>query len=440
MTVFWLYSAALSLLAAAFLIVPLLRQSAVETAAEAERRRQNIQIFKERLKELDAEQAAGRLDDLALAEIKLELEQTLLDDAGAGEIPKESTTLQAAKVSRLWLVLPVLLIGLSYGLYFEWGAFEAQKQVEAMRFAPDELSQAKEAANQGDMTSLVEQLHQKLMQAPDNIEGWTLLARSAMNIENYALAAESYQRVVDSLVRHGEQPSAAYGLLAQAQYFRDAGMSEAANKSLEMALSLDPDELNALGLRAIHAFDKQDYALAAVLWQRLLEVAPEHPARASIEAGIMRAISLSKDANPDSQAQSLQEGKVVQQTTDQESRDDTASGPSIRVNVSLASELAGEVRPEDTVFIFARAETGPPMPLAASRHRVAELPLQVVLSDANAMSPMLKLSSAQRVSVVARISKSGQPVAHAGDLQGSTEGVELDGTVALSITIDETVQ
>ncbi|TNC82428.1 MAG: c-type cytochrome biogenesis protein CcmI [Oleiphilus sp.] len=440
MTVFWLYSAALSLLAAAFLIVPLLRQSAVGTAAEAERRRQNIQIFKERLKELDAEQAAGRLDDLALAEIKLELEQTLLDDAGAGEIPKESTTLQAAKVSRLWLVLPVLLIGLSYGLYFEWGAFEAQKQVEAMRFAPDELSQAKEAANQGDMTSLVEQLHQKLMQAPDNIEGWTLLARSAMNIENYALASESYQRVVDSLVRHGEQPSAAYGLLAQAQYFRDAGMSEAANKSLEMALSLDPDELNALGLRAIHAFDKQDYALAAVLWQRLLEVAPEHPARASIEAGIMRAISLSKDANPDSQAQSLQEGKVVQQTTDQESRDDTASGPSIRVNVSLASELAGEVRPEDTVFIFARAETGPPMPLAASRHRVAELPLQVVLSDANAMSPMLKLSSAQRVSVVARISKSGQPAAQAGDLQGSTEGVELDGTVALSITIDETVQ
>lgn len=440
MTTFWVYSGALSLLAAAFLLVPLMKRPAGDCASEAERKRQNVLIFKERLKELESELASGRLDDEAFAELKLELEQTLLDDASVREARDEGQVSAGrtgdSAINKGWFVLTVLLTLVSYALYFQWGAYKEQQQLEAMRFAPEELNKAKTAARQGDMNSLVDQLHQKLKDAPDNIEGWTLLARSAMNVENYALAVDSYQTVLDSLERRGESAAPVYGLLAQAQYFRDGGMSDAAGRSLGKALALDANEINAIGLEAIHAFDGGNFARAAELWERLLTIAPEHPARTSIEAGISRARNLAQLSSTEGAKMEVGVNSVatpVQSTG-------TESAPSIRVQVSLSEDLAALSEPDDILFIFARSETGPPMPLAASRHRVSELPLEVVLSDANAMSPMLTLSSAERVSVVARISKSGQPVAQPGDFQGSQDAVILAPGVAVSLTIDEVVQ
>jgi hypothetical protein len=94
------------------------------------------------------------------------------------------------------------------------------------------------------------------------------------------------------------------------------------------------------------------------------------------------------------------------------------STKSIKVTVSLSPALAGRPSPTDTVFIFARAAQGPKMPLAIVRKQVRDLPITVTLDDSMAMVPDMKMSSFPQVVIGARVSKSGDAVPKAGDLEG----------------------
>ena len=107
--------------------------------------------------------------------------------------------------------------------------------------------------------------------------------------------------------------------------------------------------------------------------------------------------------------------------------------------VTLSPALAGKAAPADTVFIFARDAQGQKTLLAVLRKQVKDLPLQFTLDDSMAMQPQAKLSGFDQIAVVARISKSGNPIAQPGDLQGLTGAVK-PGAKGLSIVIDTVVQ
>jgi cytochrome c-type biogenesis protein CcmH len=98
-----------------------------------------------------------------------------------------------------------------------------------------------------------------------------------------------------------------------------------------------------------------------------------------------------------------------------------AKALSIDVQVSLAPELQKSAGPNDTVFIYAQALSGPKMPLAIVRKQVSELPLTVSLTDAMAMMPTMKLSNFEQVKLLARISKTGEAMQQPGDLIGVIE-------------------
>ncbi|MDH5208299.1 MAG: c-type cytochrome biogenesis protein CcmI, partial [Burkholderiaceae bacterium] len=102
--------------------------------------------------------------------------------------------------------------------------------------------------------------------------------------------------------------------------------------------------------------------------------------------------------------------------------------------VTLSASLAGQVKPTDAVFVFARPTDGR-MPIALVRAQAKDLPLKFTLDDTQAMSPEVKISGFEQVVIAARVSKSGSAMPAKGDLEGLTPPVKV-GSNGVSITID----
>ena len=93
----------------------------------------------------------------------------------------------------------------------------------------------------------------------------------------------------------------------------------------------------------------------------------------------------------------------------------------IHLHVTLAPALAGKLPANASLFVFVPAPQGGP-PLAAKRS-AASLPQDVDLSAADSMIEGRGVQPGQKVSVIARISTSGSPISHSGDLYGQIEYV-----------------
>lgn len=106
------------------------------------------------------------------------------------------------------------------------------------------------------------------------------------------------------------------------------------------------------------------------------------------------------------------------------------------MEVSLAEPLWPNADVNDSIFIYAKAISGPPMPLAAHRARARDLPLTITLDDSMAMVPAMKLSGFPEVTVGARLSKSGQAMPQRGDLEGEVTPVQPGQADIVKIVID----
>jgi cytochrome c-type biogenesis protein CcmH len=109
---------------------------------------------------------------------------------------------------------------------------------------------------------------------------------------------------------------------------------------------------------------------------------------------------------------------------------------SVTGSVSAAPDIAARIGAGDTLFIFARAEGGPRMPLAIVRASAQKLPTAFTLDDSQAMSPATRLSSAEAVRIEARVSRSGNAAPQPGDLVG-TSGVVKPGARDVKIVLDK---
>ena len=392
---FWLAAGLLLLVALSFLLIPVLRERRAQR--EEDRTALNVALYQERVAELQAQQAEGVLDAVQLDSGRAEAARELLADT-------EGVT--APRVSRLGKPLPllaaVLVPVLGLGLYLHFGAAD---KVELTR----EFAQAPQS-----MEEMTRRLERAVAAQPDSAEGLYFLGRTYMAQDRPADAAKMFERAANLA---GRQPEL-LGQWAQAQYFADGKKwSEQIQKLTDEALKADPKEVTSLGLLGIAAFEGERYQEAIDYWNRLLaQLPPDDNSRAALQGGIERAAERLKASG----------GKVAE-----------AAAPKaalLKVSVDLASELKSKVQPGDSVFIFARATSGPPAPLAAKRLTVADLPVTVELGDADAMMPQLKLSNFPEVQLVARISRAGQPTA--GEWIGRSGPVASSTTAPQKLTID----
>jgi cytochrome c-type biogenesis protein CcmH len=115
-----------------------------------------------------------------------------------------------------------------------------------------------------------------------------------------------------------------------------------------------------------------------------------------------------------------------------------AAGKTISGTITVKPELAAKIGSGDTLFVFARPADGPRMPLAALRASAGKFPFEFRLDDSLGMGGA-SLSATPSVVVEARVSKTGEVRAQAGDLFGRA-GPVAPGASGLAIVIDSTVQ
>ncbi|MCP5160387.1 MAG: c-type cytochrome biogenesis protein CcmI [Hahellaceae bacterium] len=439
---FWIATILMTLLAAVFVVYPALRKSPSLAHANEARRHQNILVFKDRLAELEADFNAGNLDQHQYKALKAELEASLLNDVQTEKqvTPGADKYLTRSALFTLSGIVTVALVAGSYGLYDHWGAVEDVENYQAwLKNSPDGSA---EGASAEDMMNLIVRLKERLEQSPDNVDGWYMLARSSMSIERYDLATDAFVQLAMALERAEEDASAAYGLAAQASFFSTEGRLEGdTRKWLDKAIELNPDEINALGLLGIEAMENARFEEAVSYWSRILELQPDHPSRDSIIAGINNARERMGMGPLESGAfNSVASGKTEMTMSDAAPDTEVLAGEGrVAVEVSLEPALISQISASDTLFVFATA-VDQRMPMAIKRMSVSALPVKLVLDDSLAMGPMTKISTAQEVTLVARVSKSGTAAASPGDLEGRLSPVQVGSGEVIKLTINTLVQ
>ena len=419
MTLFWILCAVLLIVALPFVVWPLWRKTA--TNNDVLRDAANLEILRDQATELEADLNNSLLTQESFEQGRRELQVRLLDEVKTTEAPATEPR-NPARI--LAIVLAVLIPLGSVLLYLQIGNFKAMLPQQQQGEGAEGFGVLRSEA-------ALQELEAKLVKLPENPDGWLMLARSYTELQRYSDAVRAYEQLV-KLVPNEAQIWTNYAD-AMAMNNNQSLLGEP-TKFINKALSLDPENTTALALAGSSDMERGDYVAAITHWQKLVSLLPpDYPQIQMIHDGINQA----------REYLSQQKGgrEMLAKLPAANTPEKVAANPALAITgrVSLSPALLAKAAPTDFVFILARAAEGPKMPLAVIRKQVKDLPLEFTLDDSMAMQPQMKLSGFDKVVVLARVSKSGTPMAQAGDLEG-TAGIVKPGTKGLNITIDSTVK
>lgn len=382
--------------------------------AGVERQAVNLGVLRAQRDELERDRESGRLDAQAYSKAMEELERRALEDVGQAPSTAAATVRGIGARPRLALGIGLGLPAVVVAMYMALGE-------------PTVITGAKPATDNGShalspeqIQGMVERLSEKLQSNPNDGPGWLMLARSYSVLGRYPESVAAYGRAAGLMPPDGQMLADFADTVAMAQGKKLQGEPE---RLVRQALDVDPKNLKALALLGTAYFERQDYKAAIGEWQKVLALVPPE---SNVAAGIQGSV---RDAeNRLARAGGAPEGVAKSAT-------EAASAASVSGIVAIEPSLSGRFAPGDTVFVFARAEQGPRMPLAIIRKTVADLPFHFTLDDSLAMSPNFRLSQQARVVVGARISKTGDALPRPGDWQGLAEPT-APGTKGVKIVIN----
>jgi cytochrome c-type biogenesis protein CcmH len=393
MILFWSIGAALAAAALLLVLRPLLARRG---GGGVSRRAANIAIYRDQLRELAADLAAGKLAQPDYARARTELEARMLEDVDAAAEPAPRGGGRGLAVL-VGLAVPACALA----IYLFIGSPRAV-----------DSSSAANALSAGQIEAMVERLAARLRENPEDAEGWKMLGRSYAVLGRFPEAADAYSKAAARAPRDAQLLADLADALAMA---RGQSLQGEPEQLVWRALEIDPQNLKALALAGTVAFDRKDFKAAADFWQRMLPLVP-----------------------PDSEdARTVREN--VEEARKLAGAGPVAIHPGLRGTVRIAPKLKERFAPGDTVFIYARAAEGPAMPLAVLRRSARELPVDFALDDSMAMAPGMSISAHPRVVISARVSRSGNAKPEPGDLQGASAPVANDAK-GVDVVIDAVVR
>ncbi len=284
-----------------------------------------------------------------------------------------------------------------------------------------------------EMEKAIALLAERLQKQPDDVEGWALLGRAYQAMNRVAESLDAYRRAHE-LAKDNPTLAVEY---AQALALSTPGqrIEGEPRTLLEGVLAADPNNQRALWLVGIGDYQAGRYDAAIARWNVLLPLLqPGSEVARSVQAQIADA-----QAKRDGKEPPAAPAPAPPETATAAAGEAPAESPRLRVSVALAPALKDKLDPEATLFVFARAASGPPMPLAIQRLKAAQLPVTVELDDGMAMMPNMKLSKFPQVVVGARVSKSGNAMPQSGDLQTLSAPTDVNRKDTIALTIDQVV-
>ncbi|WP_070963579.1 c-type cytochrome biogenesis protein CcmI [Vibrio sonorensis] len=399
MTLFWIASIILIVLSCVVVALPVIRRK--ENDDEALRDELNKAFYKDRLSELEEENDEGLV--VNQQELIAELKQSLLDD-----VPSEQIEKKQSDISPAFVLIPsmLLVLALSYGMYWQFGAADHVKQWQEVSANLPSLSK-KLMAPEGvmltddEMEDLTLALRTRLHYQPEDSTGWLLLGRVALANRDVETAIGAMKRAYKT---EPESDDVKLGYAQALMLSHDDMDQDTARKLLGQLIQNDYVDIRVFSLLAFDAFERQDYAAAIRYWRAMQQmIGPQDSRFEMLERSIQNA------------AQQM----------------DGPQGASVSVTISLGE---GVQVPENAALIVSvHNADGSPMPIAAARYPVGQLPRTVLLDDGNSMMEGNSLSQLKELLVRARVDLDGNVATRDGDWFGESEAVKLGESVEVII-------
>lgn len=417
---FWLGAALLLALALAFVLPPLWRGRG---AAGAQAAGANVAVYRDQLAEAERDLAADLITQDRFEQLKAEIQRRVLEDTAAAAASPASSAAAGSSRRTAWALLLVLPLA-SVATYLVLGRPDAARPLAAAEAA------AEHQVTSEQIQAMVQTLADRLKAKPDDVEGWQMLARSYAAMGRPTDAVAALRQVVTLKPGDAGVLADLADMLTMAQDRRFDGEPQ---RLIDQALALDARHPKALALAGSAAFDRNDFAAAQALWQRLLAQLPADSELAQqVRGGIAEAQQRQAGTAP---APATATAAAPAQAASPGASQPAAGAAVLRGQVRVSPQLLAQVPAGATLFVFARAAQGSRMPLAIVRQTVPASggwPLAFTLDDSTSMAAGASLSQAGQVVVVARISKSGNATPQQGDLFGESaplavnaQGVQL---------------
>lgn len=404
MIIFWTMIALMLATTVAAVLWPLLGPYKPQ---QIDRDELNKNIIREQFKQLELDYKNARLTKEEYQAAREELERAVINDTSA-DANKKIYHDNKTKISAI-----LLSLALPTAALFIYNLFGAPALIESPPRLPP---------TQAEVENMVDGLAARLQEEPENTQGWIVLGKSYMVMGRYTDAQAVYAKLLS------DQPNDVNLLInyADASAMRNNGkFAGTPYATIKQVLQLEPDNIQARWMAGMAENEIGNNQVALSIWRPLLgELQQQSPEMAAELQRMIAAIEGSLNASADSTIAAA---------------DNSASdAASLTIKVSLPSDV--DLDPSDTLFVYARAMQGPPLPLAIKRYTVGELPNEIVLDDTTAMMPAMRLSLFPMVKVDARISKSGSATPQSGDLFGRVENISIANSEIIEISIDQTVE
>ena len=375
-------------------------------------------LYHQRLAEIESDIENGILSKTDAEKVRKETETALLDNENKSNDNKYSTTHTVSAKNTALIIcffLPVFAISL-YHYLGEPGLIKQSTLLAEFKNADTDKEKNES------IDKLLTQLEERLIKNPDDVNSWMMLTNSYSALERYPDAL----RAVENVYRLEPDDFTVQLRYAEILSRTENTFKGKATELINEALNHSPNNPNALWLAGMAANEREDFQQVINYWERLLPQMED-------ESGPKEQLQSMINSLKTNLGQSITETNII-------NNESTAEEVKLVINVSLAPALEEQVSPDDTLFVYAKAIDGPPMPLAIIKITAEDLPLQVTLDNSSAMIPTNKLSNYEQVQVIARISKSGNAIQQSGDLIGIIEKIYTNQNKILDLVIYDKIE